>query len=108
MIPAALVTLKQHRFEVAFATLAAIAVASWALVTELRLTALGVSARCIDDWLITGPAGREECVGAMREWGSVLHAGEGIFNGQGPIPTCGDALAPIRRGAPRWRPPCRT
>jgi hypothetical protein len=95
MIAAALVTLKQHRFEIAFASLAAIAVALWALVTEFRLTALGVPARCIDDWLITGPAGREDCVAAMRQWGSVLYTGEGIFNGQGPLPLAAMPLLPF-------------
>jgi hypothetical protein len=74
MIAAALVTLKQHRFEIAFAALASIAVAVWALVTEFRLTALGVPARCIDDWLITGPAGREDCAGMVREWGSIHYS----------------------------------
>jgi hypothetical protein len=86
MLAAALVTLKQHRFEVAFAGFASIAVAVWALVTEFQLTALGVPARCINDWLVTGPAGREDCVAPMRQWGSVLYAGEGIFNGQGSLP----------------------
>jgi hypothetical protein len=95
MLAAALVTLKQHRFEVAFAALASIAVAVWALVTEFRLTALGVPARCIDDWLITGPAGREDCVGAMRQWGSILHDGEGIFNGQGSLPLAAMPLLPF-------------
>jgi hypothetical protein len=98
MIAAALVTLKQHRFEVAFAALAAIAVALWALVTEFRLTALGVPARCIDDWLITGPAGREDCAAAVREWGSILSSGEGIFNGQGPLPLAAMPLLPFLVG----------
>jgi hypothetical protein len=98
MIAAALVTLKQHRFEVAFAALAAIAVAVWALLTEFRLTALGVPSRCIDDWLVTGPAGREDCVGAMRQWGSTLYSGEGIFNGQGPLPLAAMPLLPFLVG----------
>lgn len=98
MIAAALVTLKQHRFEVAFAALVSIAVTIWALVTESRLTALGVPARCIEDWLITGPPGREDCVGAMREWGSVLYSGEGIFNGQGPLPLAAMSLLPFLVG----------
>ena len=98
MIAAALVTLKQHRFEVAFAALAAIAVAVWALVIEFRLTSLGVPARCIDDWLITGPAGREDCAGAVREWGSILSSGEGIFNGQGPLPLAAMPLLPFLVG----------
>ena len=84
MIAAALVTLKQHRFEVAFAALASIAVAVWALVTEFRLTSLGVPARCIDDWLITGSTGREDCAGAVREWGSILSSGEGISMAKDP------------------------
>jgi hypothetical protein len=94
-IAAALVTLKQHRFEVAVATLAAIATALWAIVTEFRLTALGVPARCINDWLISGPAGREDCIAAMREWGSVLYTGEGIFTGQGPLPIAAMPLLPF-------------
>lgn len=98
MIAAALVTLKQHRFEVALAALAAIAVAVWALVTEFRLTAVGVPARCIDDWLITGPAGREDCVGAARQWGSILADGEGIFNGQGSLPLAAMPLLPFLVG----------
>jgi hypothetical protein len=98
MVAAALLTLKQHRFEIAFASLAAIAVALWALVTEVRLTALAVPGRCIDDWLVTGPAGREDCAGAMREWGSILAGGEGIFNGQGPIPLAAMPLLPFLVG----------
>jgi hypothetical protein len=98
MIAAALVTLKQHRFEIAFGALAAIAVAGWALLTEFRLTSLGVPARCIDDWLITGPVGREDCAGAMREWGSILYTGEGIFNGQGPFPLAAMPLLPFLAG----------
>jgi hypothetical protein len=73
-------------------------VAVWALVTEFRLTALGVPDRCIDDWLITGPAGRKDCVGAMREWGSILYSGEGIFNGQGPLPLAAMPLLPFLVG----------
>jgi hypothetical protein len=95
MLAAALVTLKQHRFEVAFAGFASIAVAVWALVTEFQLTALGVPARCINDWLVTGPAGREDCVAPMRQWGSVLYAGEGIFNGQGSLPLAAMPLLPF-------------
>jgi hypothetical protein len=98
MLAAALVTLKQHRFEVAFAAVASIAVAVWALVTEFRLTALGVPARCIDDWLITGAAGREDCARAVREWGSILSSGEGIFNGQGSLPLAAMPLLPFLVG----------
>lgn len=98
MIAATLVTLKQHRFEVASASLAAVGVALWALLTAFRLAAVGAPARCIDDWLITGPAGREDCIGTMREWGSVLYSGEGIFNGQGSIPLAAMPLLPFLVG----------
>jgi len=73
-------------------------VAVWAVVTEFRLTSLGVPARCIDDWLISGPAGREDCAAAVREWGSILSSGEGIFNGQGPLPLAAMPLLPFLVG----------
>lgn len=69
---AALVTLKQHRFEVAIVVLGALALAAWALLLEVRLAALSVPFRCIDNWLNAGAAGRPDCARPMDAWGGIV------------------------------------
>lgn len=62
------VTLKQHRFEVGVAALAAIAVGLMASAVVYRLDAIDVPPGCINDWLTLGPEGRPHCAGPMRSW----------------------------------------
>lgn len=75
---AARVTLKQHRFEVGAAVLAAMVLGTWAFTIVYRLGMLGVPAGCIDGWLTTGAAGRSHCVGPMAEWGGLLALEGGV------------------------------
>lgn len=72
LLAAALVTLKQHRFEVAVAALAAAAVGGYSLFVETQLAATGASAECIKNYLNTGPDGREQCAGPMAAWGAIF------------------------------------
>lgn len=87
MLAGARVTLKQHRFEIVAAVLAALAVGTYVLVVEYRLRAMNVPSTCISDWLATGPAGRSDCAGRMRAWGSTLALeGERIFSAMAVLP----------------------
>jgi len=87
---AARVVLKQYRFEVGAAVLAALAVGIWALVVEYRLDALDVPPGCIQDWLWRVDTGEDiaGCAGPMRTWGEIL-------TGQGGIILEGEGMAPF-------------
>ena len=77
MFAAARVTLKQHRFEVTAATLAALALGVWALVVNYRLAAISVPSGCFDTLHATGSANGGGCAGPIHAWGSIL-ADEGV------------------------------
>ena len=101
MLAAARVTLKQHRFEVVAAVLAALAVGVWALVVQYRLNALNVPPECIRDWLYTTDARDQTggCAGPMRAWSSILQ-GEGgaILDGEGTISLSAMGILPFMVG----------
>jgi hypothetical protein len=69
---AARVTLKQHRFEVVAAALAAVALGLWALFLEYRLRAINVPPACFGIWQASGPDGAGDCAGPIHVWGSIL------------------------------------
>lgn len=100
MLAPARVTLKLHRFEIAAATIAALAVGVWALVVDYRLDALNVPAGCIDNWLARadGPDGATACAGAMRAWGEILTRDGEIFIGQGILPLSVMGVLPFAVG----------
>jgi len=83
MFAAARVTLRQHRFEVGAAALAALVLGVSALVVEYRLRALNVAPGCIDNWLARadGPDGAGACVGPMHAWGEILGVEGGLIFG---------------------------
>jgi hypothetical protein len=100
MLAAARVTLKQHRFEILAAMLAAIAVGMWALFVQSRLDALNVPPSCIDNWLyrVDGPDGAGECAGRMRAWGEILTADGAIFTGEGILHVSVMGMLPFATG----------
>jgi hypothetical protein len=100
MFAAARVTLKQHRFEVGAAVIAALAVGVWALVVEYRLEALNVPPGCIENWLhrVDGPEGTRECGGPMLAWAQILHEAGGIYEGEGVIPLSAMGILPFAVG----------
>lgn len=77
MIAAARVTLKQHRFEVGMAALAALVLGMAALFVEYELKAVDVPRGCFDARLATGPSGAGDCAGPIQAWGSIL-ADQGV------------------------------
>lgn len=86
-LTAARLTIKQHRFEVIAAVLAALVVAVWGLAIELRLGALGIPFQCIDGWLDTGPAGRPQCGGPMSAYANLIGAeAESFFMAMAVVP----------------------
>jgi hypothetical protein len=97
MFAAALVTLKLHRFELAAAVIAALAVAFWALVTESRLDALNAPQACVQDWL-NSPNADAACAGVMHSWGQILGEAEGLFEGEGVIPLSAMGMLPFAMG----------
>lgn len=72
MFASALLTLKLHRFEVAAAVLLALGTAAGGAWILIQLGSLNVPDHCIEGWLASGPEGRLECAGPMREWASVM------------------------------------
>lgn len=79
----ALVTLKQYRFEIGFAVLAAVLATGLGLSIDLRLDALGVSQDCIDQVRASedGSDLEEECFALVRAGAGIL--GETYLNAGG-------------------------
>jgi len=72
MLAAARVVLKQHRFEVGAAAIAALAVGVWALLVGLQVRMLGVPPGCIEAWLASGTDEQTECLGLLRTWSGIV------------------------------------
>lgn len=85
MLSAAWVTFKQHRFEVIAATLAALAVGVWQLITVYRLAGVNVPSECHAIWRAVGPEGAGDCLGPMRTWAEILYSAEAALNGPGSM-----------------------
>lgn len=100
MLAAALVSLKQHRFEIAVAVIIALATGAWALVVDYRLDALHVPTACIDNWLAraNAPEGASACAAPMRAWGEILTGQGEIFTGQGVLPLSLMGMLPFAIG----------
>jgi len=71
MLTSARLTLKQHRFEVAAALLAAILVGMAAVVVTARLQAVHVPPGCFDVWLANGPEQAGSCERPVSEFASI-------------------------------------
>lgn len=86
MLAAARVTLKQHRFEVTVAALAAVAAAVLGLSIAIRIDALHVSQACLDralasqDW----QGGGADCFSLLQAGSGIL--GETYLDGEGSVP----------------------
>lgn len=76
MLRVALVSLKQHRFEVRAAVLACLALGVWGLFLELRLAAFAVPSSCFEIWKAAGPDAAGDCAGPIYRWAEPL-ANEG-------------------------------
>lgn len=79
------VTLKQHRFEIAIAAIAALASIAVGLTIALRIAALGVPRSCLDAALSAqdGTGVSAECLALMRDGSDIL--GETYLTGQGSL-----------------------
>lgn len=72
MLISARLTLKQHRFEVGAAVLAALVLGALALVVDYRLRAINVPAGCFDIWLSGGGAdGAGDCSGPVQAFAAI-------------------------------------
>jgi hypothetical protein len=94
MLRAALATLKLHRFEWSMAVLLGTGAGLWAIWLWFRVAALNIPSRCIDDWLIDGPATRPDCAGQMQQFAELMGAGaEPYFAAMGIVPFLAGLLA---------------
>src|SRR3990170_968078 len=86
MLSAARVTLKQHRFEVTVAALAAVAAAALGLSIAIRIDALHVSQACLDQVFASqdGSAIGQGCLSLVRAGSGIL--GESYLSGEGSLP----------------------
>jgi hypothetical protein len=86
MLAAARVTLKQNRFEVTVAAIAAVAAAVLGLSIAIRIDALHVSQACIDRVRASqdGFSAGKECLALVQAGGGIL--GETYLSGQGSVP----------------------
>ena len=86
MLAAARVTLKQHRFEISVAALAAVAAAVLGLSIAIRMDALHVSQACIDSVFASqdGSGIGQECLSLVRAGSGIL--GGTYLNGEGSLP----------------------
>lgn len=86
MLAAARVTLKQHRFEITVAALAAVAAAILGLSIAIRIDALHVSQACLDRVRASqdGFSAGEECFSLVRAGSGIL--GETYLTGEGSVP----------------------
>jgi hypothetical protein len=82
---AALVTLKQHRFEVGVAVVAAVVAGLIGLSIALRINALGVPKACLDAAVASqdGSGVTADCLAMVREGAGIL--GETFLTGEGTI-----------------------
>lgn len=71
MLRSVRLTLKQHRFEVGAAALAALVLGFSALVVVYRLNAVNVPAGCFDAWLTGGPEGAGSCAGPVQMFATI-------------------------------------
>jgi hypothetical protein len=85
MLSAARVTIKQHRFEVIAAVLAAVAATVLGASIALRIDALDVSLDCLDRVLASqdGFSAGQECFALVREGSTIL--GETFLTGEGTV-----------------------
>jgi len=85
MFAAARVTIKQHRFEVAVAALAAVAASALGASIALRIDALDVSPDCLDRVLASqdGFSAGQECFALVRQGSGIL--GETFLTGEGTV-----------------------
>ncbi len=85
-LAAARVTLKQHRFEITVAALAAVAAAVLGLSIAIRIDSLHVSQACIDRVRASqdGFSAGEDCFSLVRAGSGIL--GETYLNGEGTVP----------------------
>lgn len=72
MLAVARVTLKQHRFELGAAAIAAIAAGIWALLVELHLRMIGAPPGCLEAWIASGPKEGGECGSSLQAWSGIL------------------------------------
>lgn len=72
MIRAARVSLKLHRFEIALALLAVLALGIWAVTVIARLSGLNVTQACLDAWVAAPGEFAHGCAAPLRAWGNLL------------------------------------
>jgi hypothetical protein len=72
MLISARLTLKQHRFEVGAAVLAALVLGALALIVDYRLRAINVPGGCFEAWLSGGGAdGAGDCSGPVQAFAAI-------------------------------------
>lgn len=86
MIPAALVSLKLHRFGTAVAGFAALAIAVWGLTVKLRLGSLGTSRDCLDQWARGVAALGADCPTTFGSWSSLAGEATRIIGASAYLP----------------------
>ena len=98
MLSAARVTLKQHRFEVTVAALAAVAAAVLGLSIAIRIDALHVTQACLDQARASsdGSGIGEGCLSLVRNGSEIL--GETYLTGEGSLPVSVMGALPILLG----------
>ena len=69
MLASARLTLKQHRFEVGVATIAAVLLGAAALVVDARLRAVNASSGCFESWLAGNPT--SDCSTSVAAFASI-------------------------------------
>jgi hypothetical protein len=86
MLKAALVTLKQHRFEVGVAALAGVLAGLWGLAISIQIDALGVSQGCLESVAVSedGSGVTPDCLALVRQGSGIL--GETFLGAQAGIP----------------------
>jgi hypothetical protein len=87
IVPAALLPLKQHRFEVAAAALLAIVIGAAALWVRSKLLGLNVSQACFDAWMGTGGEPGPQCADPVRSFLEINESEAGkIFAAMAVLP----------------------
>jgi hypothetical protein len=71
MLTSARLTLKQHRFEIGAALVAAVAIGAAALIVVQHLQATNVPPGCFDAWLTSGGEGAGDCDAPVRAFAAI-------------------------------------
>jgi hypothetical protein len=97
-VRAAIVTLKQHRFEVATATVAALAVTAWTVLTLVQLHAVSVPAACFGLLRADGEVASGDCASPLHAWLAILNGAEDLLQGSGVVPVSVMGILPFAVG----------